>query len=93
MNHYNNDDATGTLSLFQIIKKTIYLKHLVIPTPRQGYITRHINSIPYFNAKHDCFKNSFFPSTIIEMNNLDFNIRDPDTFQETYIGLHKNFLK
>ena len=84
MNHYNNDDATGTLSLFQIIKKTIYLKRLVIPTARQGYITRHISSIRYFTVKHDCFKNSFFPSTIIEMNNLGFNIRDPGTFQETH---------
>ena len=37
---------------------------------------RHKNSVPLFNVKHDYFKNSFFPSTIIEWNNLDSNIRN-----------------
>ena len=38
-------------------------------------MTRHKNSIPRFNVKHDYLKNSFFPLTIIEWNNLDSNIR------------------
>ena len=34
-------------------------------------------NIPFFKRKHNIFKNSFFPSTIlfIERNNLDLNIR------------------
>ena len=38
-------------------------------------MTRHKNSIPRFNVKHDYLKNSFFPLTIIEWNNLDPNVR------------------
>ena len=35
-------------------------------------------SISLLNVKHDYFKNSFFPSTIIEWNNLDSNIRNSE---------------
>ena len=34
--------------------------------------------VPLFNVKHDYFKNSFFPSTVIEWNKLDSNIRNPE---------------
>ena len=40
---------------------------------------RHKNTIPLFNIKHDYFENSFFPSTIIERNNLDPNIKNPES--------------
>ena len=40
-------------------------------------MTRHKNNIPPFNVKHDYFKSSFFPSTIIEWNKLDPNKRNP----------------
>ena len=40
------------------------------------YMTRHKNSVPIFILKHDYFKNSFFPSTVIEWNKLDSNIRN-----------------
>ena len=65
---------------FKIIKKQSpkYLFEL-IPTAREAYMTRHKNSIPLFNVKHDYFKNSFFPSTIIEWNNLDSNIRNSES--------------
>ena len=43
------------------------------------YMTRHINSIPLFNVKHGYFKISFFPSTIIEWNNLDSNIKNSES--------------
>ena len=33
---------------------------------------------PNFKVKHDLFKNSFFPSTLIEWNKLDLNIRNPE---------------
>ena len=50
-----------------------------MPTSREAYMTRHKNSIPLFNVKHDYFKNSFFPLTIIEWNNLDSNIRNSES--------------
>ena len=42
-------------------------------------MTRHKNSIPLFNVKHDCLKNYFFPLTVIEWNKLDSNIRNSET--------------
>ena len=41
-------------------------------------MTRHKNGVPLFNVKHDCFKNSFFPSAVIEWNELDSNIRNSE---------------
>ena len=38
----------------------------LILTARKAYLKRNKNSIPLFNVEHDHFKNSFFPSTIIE---------------------------
>ena len=51
---------------FKIIKNQSpkYLFEL-IPTAREAHMTRHKNSIPLFNVKHDYFKYYFFPSTII----------------------------
>ena len=51
-------------------------------------MTRHKNSIPLFNVKHDYFKKSFFTATIIEWNNLDSNIRD----YESLVILKKHIL-
>ena len=64
---------------FKIIKyqSPKYLFEL-IPTARQVYMTRHKNRVPLFNVKHDYFKNSFFPSTVIEWNKLDTNIRNSE---------------
>ena len=39
----------------------------------------HVN-IPLFKTNPNFFKNSFFPSTIIEWNNLDPNLRNSDTY-------------
>ena len=51
----------------------------LMPTARQAYMTRHKNCVPLFNVKHDYFKNSFFPSTVIEWNKLDSNIRNSES--------------
>ena len=40
--------------------------------------TRH-NSIPTFHCRTDCFKYSFFPSTLNGWFSLDINIRNPDS--------------
>ena len=42
-------------------------------------MTRHSNSIPHLNVKHDYFKNSFFLSTMIQWYNLDSNIRNSES--------------
>ena len=51
-----------------------------IPTTRTAYRTRNnIGNIPRFNVKHNFFKNSFFPSSVIEWNNLGKSIRSSES--------------
>ena len=51
-----------------------------MPTTRTAYRTRNnIGNIPRFNVKHNFFKNSFFPSSVIEWNNLDKSIRSSES--------------
>ena len=52
----------------------------LIPSRSSSYITRNIHNIPFFKTRHTFFKNSFFPSTIIEWNKLDHNIRNSSSF-------------
>ena len=51
-----------------------YLFQLVA-LPNTRYFSRNSENIPQLRTKHDFFKNSFFPSTITEWNNLDPEIR------------------
>ena len=44
------------------------------------YATRNFDNIPCFKIRHNFFKNSCFPSTIIEWNNLDPTIRNSKSF-------------
>ena len=62
--------------LFKIIKNQSpsYLFQLV-PSPNIRCFSRNSENIPQLCAKHDFFKNSFFPSTIKEWNNLDPHIK------------------
>ena len=46
----------------------------MIPKVLSTRTTRNYNNIPLFNVKHEYFRNSFFPSTVIEWNKLDNNI-------------------
>ena len=50
----------------------------IIPTSVRPYNTRNANNIPQFKVKHIFFKNSFFPSVVIEWNKLDLNIRNSE---------------
>ena len=50
----------------------------IIPTRNPFYITRNHTNIPLFKTNHNFFKNSFFPSTIIEWNNLDPKLRNSE---------------
>ena len=51
-----------------------------MPTRNPLYITRNHTNIPLFKTNHIFLKNSFFPSTIIEWNNLDPKLRNSDTY-------------
>ena len=52
----------------------------LIPSRGSSYVTRNIHSTPFFKTRHTFFKNSFFPSLIIEWNKLDHNIRNSSSF-------------
>ena len=58
-----------------ISKHPNYLFKL-IPLRNSNYVTRNNHNIPLLKTRHNFFKNSFFPSTIIEWNKLDHNIRN-----------------
>ena len=53
----------------------------IISVHNKSYRTRQSNKIPAINAKHDFFKNTFFPSTVIEWNKLDCKIENSETFK------------
>ena len=72
--------ASSTSSLVQ---KTLSLKNEqpkylfnLIPVRSTPYATRTVGNIPLIKTKHNFFKNYFFPSAIIEWNNLDPNLRN-----------------
>ena len=48
----------------------------LIPVRSTPYATRTVGNIPLIKIKDNFFKNSFFPSAIIEWNNLDPNLRN-----------------
>ena len=50
------------------------------------YITRDIRSIPHLDVKHDYFKNSLFPSTVIELDNVDSIMRSLVLFRKRLLA-------
>ena len=60
-----------------------------IPQRRSSHIIRNSDEIPLFETKHNFYKNSFFPSTTIEWNNLDQDLRN----SESYTLLRSSILK
>ena len=50
----------------------------MIPKVLSTRTTRNFNNIPLFNVKHEYFRKSFFPSTVIEWNKLDNDIRNSE---------------
>ena len=78
-----------------------YLTDLV-PTSNRSYSLRNSQNVPLMRVNHQFFKNSFFPSIIMEWNNLDLEIRNSDNLQhfrkkilkfikpsaETIFGIH-----
>ena len=66
---------------FKILKNKLpdYLFR-IIPQRSSSYITRNSDEIPLFKTKHNFYKNSFFPSTTIEWNNLDQDLRNSESY-------------
>ena len=79
MNLYNNVASIGNYVVVFKNKSPHYLFN-IIPITNPSYSTRNHVNIPLFKTYHNFFKNSFFPSTIIEWNNLDPNLRNSDTY-------------
>ena len=80
------------LALFYKIYKTKHPPYLYDLIPKRECIheTRQINNIPLINVRHNYFKNSFFPSSIIEWNNLDIDIRSAssiDIFKKSILKI------
>ena len=61
-------------------KSSKYL-YSIIPIHNMSYRTMQCNKIPAINLKHDFFKNTFFPSTIIEWNKLDRKIKNSESIE------------
>ena len=66
----------GKLCLFFKAYKNQCPKYLfdIIPRSNCQYRTINARNIPHISVKHQLFKNSCFPSTIIDWNKLDSNI-------------------
>ena len=56
-----------------------YLTEL-IPTRNEAYQARHFANIPYLSFEHKFFKNTFFPSSILEWNKLDVSLRNSASY-------------
>ena len=70
------------LCFFLKILKNESLDYLfkIILQRRSSYITRNSDEIPLFKTNHNFYKNSFFPSTTIEWNNLDHDLRNTESY-------------
>ena len=69
------------LFCFYKILKSQSPKYLysIISTHNMSYRRRQCNKIPVINVIHDIFKNTFFPSTIIERNKLDLKTKTSES--------------
>ena len=56
-----------------------YLSEL-IPTLNEVYQTRHLANVPSLRFKDNFFKNTCFPSTILEWNKLDPSLRNSTSY-------------
>ena len=55
------------------------IRSSIIPIHNMSYRTRQCNKIPAINVKHNFFKKTFFPSTIIEWNKLGWEIENSES--------------
>ena len=82
----------GKLCCFYKILKSQSPKYLysIIPIHNMPYRTRQCNKIPAINVKYDFFKNTLFPSTTMEWNKLDWEIKTESitTFKQKNSIIH-----
>ena len=64
---------------FYKVFKTQSPRYLFEVTAKRAYSTRNNGKLAHFKVKHNYFKSSFFPSTLIEWNKLDLNIRNSES--------------
>ena len=76
-------------ALQNLQNKSLQYLFKLIPEKPHAYTTRNVDNIPCFKIIHNFFKNSFFPSTTIEWNNLDPNLRNSKSF----VDFKNNILK
>ena len=72
----------GKLAVFSKIyknKSPFYLFKL-IPEKTSSYNMKNVDAIPLIKIKYNFFKNTFFPSTVIEWNKLDLTIWNAESF-------------
>ena len=79
------------LCCFYKVYKSHSPKYLfnIIPVTVSIYNTRSTNNISQFKVKHNFFRNSFYPSAVIEWKKLDLNIRNSESLNI----FKKSFLK
>ena len=89
MNLYNNVVGVGNyLVSTSSLKTKVRVIYSIIPIRNPAYSTRNHKNISLFKTNHSFSKDPFFPSSIIEWNNLDPNLRNSDnygTFKNTII--------
>ena len=89
MNLYNNVVGIGNyLVSTSSLKTKVRVIYSIIPIRNPAYSTRNHKNISLFKTNRSFSKDSFFPSSIIEWNNLDPNLRNSDnygTFKNTII--------
>ena len=51
----------------------------MIPMHNMSYRRKQYNKVPAINVKHNFFKNTFFPLTIMEWNKLDWEIENSES--------------
>ena len=71
-----------------VVNKSPSYLFKIVPASNTIYKTRNTNDIPLMNVKHNFLKNTFFPSTIIEWNKVDPEIRNStslDSFRESIL--------
>ena len=61
----------------------------ILPSIKRADNTKNVDHILCYNTRHNFFRNSIFPSTLIERNNLDINI----TNSESYAIFKKSVLR
>ena len=48
---------------------------MVLKTSKRASITRNNDNLPHFKVKHNCSKNSIFPSIVTECKKLGLNLK------------------